>query len=196
MSVNIKEEEKTEDPSLVHELMHKVESGSGMIPTQVINYYLQKGGCISPDPKLQRLFGLAAQKFVVDILRDTIQVHYINNPKKRPLQEETKREPDENDEFDEAEVDPEEDEAEKDEKDERDKDDGDDKDDEQTSKRAKHDDEDKDKYRDKPKKAKEKDPLIVSLLSSELAFCLRENGISVRKPEYFCDLRNKIKPKP
>lgn len=43
------------------------------IPDPVALYYMQKNGISQPDPKLVRLFSLAAQKFVSDIALDAMQ---------------------------------------------------------------------------------------------------------------------------
>lgn len=43
------------------------------IPNPVALYYMEKNGISNPDPKLLRLFSLAAQKFVADIALDAMQ---------------------------------------------------------------------------------------------------------------------------
>lgn len=43
------------------------------IPDPVALYYMEKNGIAHPDPKLLRLFSLAAQKFVADIALDAMQ---------------------------------------------------------------------------------------------------------------------------
>lgn len=57
-----------------NDLLQQLESYSPTIPDGVAEYYLNKAGVNTDDARIVRLIALAAQKFVADIVNDTMQL--------------------------------------------------------------------------------------------------------------------------
>ncbi|CAO1613076.1 unnamed protein product [Sympodiomycopsis kandeliae] len=66
------EEEAAKDRSLA-ELLGMLDGYRPVIPEEVADYYLQKSGFESQDPRLNRLLSISAEKFISDIVSDAYQ---------------------------------------------------------------------------------------------------------------------------
>lgn len=58
------------NPSGILEAINDFDSS---IPDEVVQHYLNMAGIQSPDKRLQRLIAVAAQKFIYDIVSDSLQ---------------------------------------------------------------------------------------------------------------------------
>ena len=49
------------------------------IPEEVTNYYLQRTGFVTEDPRLIRIISLAAHKFIADVASDAMATYKLRN---------------------------------------------------------------------------------------------------------------------
>eukprot|EP01117_Protostelium_nocturnum_P000675 TRINITY_DN10796_c0_g1_i1.p1 TRINITY_DN10796_c0_g1~~TRINITY_DN10796_c0_g1_i1.p1 ORF type:complete len:117 (-),score=42.05 TRINITY_DN10796_c0_g1_i1:151-501(-) len=57
----------------IENFLHSLQEFAPTIPDEVTRYYLQKGGFQCSDIRVQRLVGLAAQKFLTDLINESLQ---------------------------------------------------------------------------------------------------------------------------
>jgi len=55
------------------EFLKNIESYQPAVPDSVSLYFMKKNGIQNPDPRIVRLFALASQKFISDIVLDAMQ---------------------------------------------------------------------------------------------------------------------------
>jgi transcription initiation factor TFIID subunit 10 len=72
-----------ESKEVVEEFVESMEDFSPIIPDEVIEYYLKKTGFSCPDVRIKRLISLAAQKFISDIVNDTMQYCKIRQQRRK-----------------------------------------------------------------------------------------------------------------
>ncbi|PWN18930.1 transcription initiation factor IID, TAF10 subunit [Microstroma glucosiphilum] len=72
------EEEAKKDRSLA-ELLGMLDGYRPVIPEEVTDYYLQRSGFESHDPRLNRLLSISAEKFISDIVSDAYQYSRIRS---------------------------------------------------------------------------------------------------------------------
>lgn len=59
------------------ELLITMDNYKSIIPDAVIDYYLNKTGFDCDDPRIKKLFALAAQKFIADVATDAYQFNKV-----------------------------------------------------------------------------------------------------------------------
>lgn len=72
-----------QDREEIIQFMQIVERYKPTIPESVVNYYLNKSGCATTDPKVLKLVALAADKFLAETIYDAKEQSLLkaNNPK-------------------------------------------------------------------------------------------------------------------
>jgi len=66
-------ERQEEEERQLQEFIGALKDYSPTIPDEVTDHYLKKTGFVCPDPRVQKLISLAAQKFISDIANDSLQ---------------------------------------------------------------------------------------------------------------------------
>lgn len=59
------------------EFLETLDDFAPTIPDELVQYYLQQAGFTTSDPRILRMVSLAAHKFVLDVLHDTMQYQRI-----------------------------------------------------------------------------------------------------------------------
>ena len=61
------------------EFLENLDRYSSTVPEAVVKYHLQKGGCSIHDPRILKLVGLAADKFLADIVHEAKEISKLRN---------------------------------------------------------------------------------------------------------------------
>ena len=69
---NIRADQSQEQRN-ISDLLSTLENYAPAIPDSVAIYFLRKNGVQNPDPRIVRLFSLASQKYISDIVLDSMQ---------------------------------------------------------------------------------------------------------------------------
>eukprot|EP01129_Flabellula_baltica_P014074 TRINITY_DN6669_c0_g1_i1.p1 TRINITY_DN6669_c0_g1~~TRINITY_DN6669_c0_g1_i1.p1 ORF type:complete len:125 (+),score=26.63 TRINITY_DN6669_c0_g1_i1:28-375(+) len=73
MELDHSSEEKTEQQNHEQEFFQELENYTPTIPVELTDFYLRRSGYICPDKKVTKLVSLATQKFLTDIIHDSMQ---------------------------------------------------------------------------------------------------------------------------
>ena len=61
------------------DFLESLEGYESVIPTETMNYYLQKSGIVTNDPRLTKLISLATHKFLSDLISDSLMYQRVKN---------------------------------------------------------------------------------------------------------------------